>query len=260
VVRRFAKGRAQYLAVLARRGWLTWFDLEGDFHQDGAHSAIVGDLLSCAGVASAHIADQWIEGEGWLLAVELQRGVPLYTFQPTRQISDYGELELIVFSAQCAAVSAGIAVTFVPLRTGDQTVIIASIPDAVHDEIVDRRLLTVAGHAPGDPPRLCSPEQATALIRKARAVRVARASSRHSIEALVDYVLANDDVVWRPAPGELKAWRARWTPAQRRIFELDDRDGFLDDLRERAEVAADAAAQLRKIEDIEDAFALLQRS
>jgi hypothetical protein len=88
---------------------------------------------------------------------------------------------------------------------------------------------------------------------------VARASGRRSIDALVEYVLANDDIVWRPSPDDLGGWQARWTTAQRRIFELDDRDGFLDDLRERAEVAPDAAAQLRKIEDIEDAFALLQQ-
>jgi hypothetical protein len=258
-VRRYAKGRQQYVAVLARRGWLTRFDLEDDFQQDAAHSAVVGDLLRCAGVVHARIADERIEGEGLLLAVELVAGAPLYTFQPTRHLSDYGELDVMLLSAQCAAESAGVAVTFVPLRTGDQTVIVAAIPDAVHDEIIDRRLVSLARSAVGEPPRLCSWAEATALIRNARARRIASARGRRGLDALIEYVLANDDIVWRPMPNELGAWRARWTPEQRRVFEIDDRDRFLDDLRERAEVAADAAVQLHKIEDLEDAFALLQQ-
>jgi outer membrane protein assembly factor BamB len=120
------------VAVLARRGWVEWFDLEDDFHVDGAHSELIGRLLERCGVVGARILDAWVPSEG--RCVEVRLGDARHGFlAPTEIRSDWGELDLLRSVARHFAAARDRSILAV--ETDDQTVCLVCVPNDVRGAV-----------------------------------------------------------------------------------------------------------------------------
>lgn len=128
------------LHPLARRGWVDWFDLEGDFDRPGAHARKVSELLARCGVHEAHVADEWLAGVGWLLEVHVS-GTSAWFFQPREEdfASDWGEVGLFVLPVRHFAPETRIESVF----TYDQSCCIVCIPRDAFDALEAHGFLRV---------------------------------------------------------------------------------------------------------------------
>lgn len=129
------------LHPLARRGWVDWFDLEGDFDRPGAHAHKVSELLGRSGVHQAVVRDEWLEGVGWLLEVDVG-GTSAWFFQPSDedQPSDWGEVGLFVLPVRHFAPDVRVE----SVLTFDQSCCIVCIPQVVFDTLERDGLLRVS--------------------------------------------------------------------------------------------------------------------
>lgn len=129
----YFEGEFALFGPLQMRGWLLRFDAEGDFFAEGAHSRVIRQLLSLAGVGELpQVRDTWL-GDGWLFEIDdgerfVAHTVPSEDEEP----SDYAELLLIA-----SVVDAWLPEhTLLDLNTGDQTACLCVAPTRVYEALV----------------------------------------------------------------------------------------------------------------------------
>lgn len=130
------------IALLAGRGLVHWFDLEGDFFNEGEHAATIRAMLASCGVR-AEVRDQWVPGKGWRLWVEAN-GKTTEFFCEVQDAdetpSDWGEAEMMMTAVE---VVSGWRVAL--LNTGDQTVCFLCVPPALYAGMVANGVLEEIG-------------------------------------------------------------------------------------------------------------------
>lgn len=127
------EGRNALRAPLALRGWLSTFDLEGDFFLDGEHAAEVKRWLARAKVAVEGLDDRWLKKAGRVLSVIAGgKTTHLGVAGAGRDgVSDWGELELMVAAAQWATDAAAAGLQWWILGSRDQVAWVCAVPTSL---------------------------------------------------------------------------------------------------------------------------------
>jgi hypothetical protein len=126
------------IAELARRGLVHWFDLEGNFFEEGEHAKTIRGMLASCGV-SAEVRDQWVPGEGFRLWVEANGKTTQFFCEvdgAEDMPSDWGEVDLMITAVETVS---GWRVAL--LNTGDQTVCFVCAPPALYAGMLENGVL-----------------------------------------------------------------------------------------------------------------------
>jgi hypothetical protein len=159
------------LLPLAKRGWVTWFDAEGDFQEPQAHSQVIVDVLQSANL-DVQARDEYLAGFGCVVTVRWFDEEFVYmnakeddSDNEDDRASDWADVDLITSICAIHLERKGFKLTNV--RSGDQTIILVVIPDEVNPLLKDIRQ-----------PRLkfVKPRNAVRCLTTAEALRAKRSA------------------------------------------------------------------------------------